>query len=319
MECKEKIDKKEQNNLLIRKYKQYLQLEKSLSANTIEAYLTDLDKLLSYLTLEDIHVFDVTLEDLHHFAAGLKDIGIHPRSQARILSGIRSFYRFLVLEDYIDDDPTTLLESPQLGMHLPDVLTVEEIDRIQGAIDLSKTEGQRDRALIETLYSCGLRVSEVCSLRLSDLYFDEGFLRVEGKGSKQRLVPISQRAINELQLYLEQRSAMDNIKPGHEDFVFLSFRRGTKLSRITVFHFIKLLVEEAGIHKTVSPHTFRHSFATHLLEGGANLRAIQMMLGHESIGTTEIYTHIDRSMLREAILEHHPRNFRKNNDENEHP
>ena len=306
-----KTDKKEQNEVLLRKYKQYLRLEKSLSANTVDAYLTDLDKLLAYLTLEGIHVFDVTLDDLHNFAAGLKDIGIHPRSQARILSGIRSFYRFLILEDYLEDDPTALLESPQLGMHLPDVLTVEEIDRIIASVDMSKVEGQRNRAIIETLYSCGLRVSELCNLHMSDLYLEEGFMRVEGKGSKQRLVPVSLRAVNELQTYFQQRMAMSNIKPGHEDYVFLSFRRGTKLSRIMVFHFIKELVELAGIQKTVSPHTFRHSFATHLLEGGANLRAIQMMLGHESIGTTEIYTHIDRTMLREAILEHHPRNIHR--------
>lgn len=306
-----KTDKKEQNEVLLRKYKQYLRLEKSLSANTVDAYLTDLDKLLAYLTREGIHVFDVTLDDLHNFAAGLRDIGIHPRSQARILSGIRSFYRFLILEDYLEDDPTALLESPQLGMHLPDVLTVEEIDRIIASVDMSKVEGQRNRAIIETLYSCGLRVSELCNLHMSDLYLEEGFMRVEGKGGKQRLVPVSPRAVNELQTYFQQRMAMSNIKPGHEDYVFLSFRRGTKLSRIMVFHFIKELVELAGIQKTVSPHTFRHSFATHLLEGGANLRAIQMMLGHESIGTTEIYTHIDRTMLREAILEHHPRNIHR--------
>lgn len=311
MENKEKNNKKEQNNSLVRNYKQYLRLEKSLSANTVEAYLADLDKLLAYLTLEAIDVRDVTLDDLHNFAAGLKDIGIHPRSQARILSGIRSFYRFLVIDGYMENDPTMLLESPKLGVHLPDVLTVDEIDRILSVIDMSKAEGQRNRAMIETLYSCGLRVSELCSLRLSDLYLNEGFMRVEGKGSKQRLVPVSPRAIDELSSYFEQRSEMSNIKPGHEDYVFLSFRRGTKLSRIMVFHFIKELVELAGIQKTVSPHTFRHSFATHLLEGGANLRAIQVMLGHECIATTEIYTHIDRSMLREAILEHHPRNLIK--------
>ena len=309
MENKEKNVGKEQNNTLLRKYKQYLQLEQSLSSNTVEAYLADVDKLLAYLASEDIPVFDVTLDDLHNFAAGLKDIGIHPRSQARILSGIRSFYKYLTLDGYMEDDPTVLLESPKLGLHLPDVLTVEEIDRIIAAIDLSKTEGQRNRAIIETLYSCGLRVSELCGLRLSDLYLDEGFMRVEGKGSKQRLVPVSPRAVEELRRYFVQRAEMTNIKPGHEDYVFLSFRRGTKLSRIMVFHFIKELVELAGVRKTVSPHTFRHSFATHLLEGGANLRAIQLMLGHESIGTTEIYMHVDRSMLSEAILEHHPRNI----------
>lgn len=311
MENKEKCFNKEQNNTLLRKYKQYLQLEQSLSPNTVEAYLADVDKLMAYLTLEGVQVFDVELDDLHNFAAGLKDIGIHPRSQARILSGIRSFYKFLVLDGYMEDDPTVLLESPKLGLHLPEVLTVSEIDRIIAAVDLSKTEGQRNRAIVETLYSCGLRVSELCELKLSGLYLNEGFMRVEGKGNKQRLVPVSPRAVEELKRYFEQRAEMTNIKSGHEDYVFLSFRRGTKLSRIMVFHFIKELVELAGVKKSVSPHTFRHSFATHLLEGGANLRAIQLMLGHESIGTTEIYTHVDRNMLREAILEHHPRNINR--------
>lgn len=311
MNNQEKNDNKEQNNALISKYKQYLQLEKSLSSNTIDAYLSDLDKLFSYLALENIHVLDVNLDILHNFAAGLLDIGIHPRSQARILSGIRSFYKFLVIEDYLQEDPTTLLESPKIGIKLPDVLTVDEIDRIINAVDMTKLEGQRNRAILELLYSCGLRVSELCSLQLSDLYFEEGFIRIEGKGGKQRLVPISTSAIEELNLYFEQRSQMTNIKSGHDSYVFLSFRRGTKLSRIMIFHMIKELVELAGIHKTVSPHTFRHSFATHLLEGGANLRAIQVLLGHECITTTEIYTHIDSALLRKEIIEHHPRNLKR--------
>lgn len=311
MNNQEKNDNKEQNNALISKYKQYLQLEKSLSSNTIDAYLSDLDKLFSYLALENIHVLDVNLDILHNFAAGLLDIGIHPRSQARILSGIRSFYKFLVIEDYLQEDPTTLLESPKIGIKLPDVLTVDEIDRIINAVDMTKLEGQRNRAILELLYSCGLRVSELCSLQLSDLYFEEGFIRIEGKGGKQRLVPISTSAIEELNLYFEQRSQMMNIKSGHDSYVFLSFRRGTKLSRIMIFHMIKELVELAGIHKTVSPHTFRHSFATHLLEGGANLRAIQVLLGHECITTTEIYTHIDSALLRKEIIEHHPRNLKR--------
>ena len=311
MNNQEKNDNKEQNNALISKYKQYLQLEKSLSSNTIDAYLSDLDKLFSYLALENIHVLDVNLDILHNFAAGLLDIGIHPRSQARILSGIRSFYKFLVIEDYLQEDPTTLLESPKIGIKLPDVLTVDEIDRIINAVDMTKLEGQRNRAILELLYSCGLRVSELCSLQLSDLYFEEGFIRVEGKGGKQRLVPISTSAIEELNLYFEQRSQMTNIKSGHDSYVFLSFRRGTKLSRIMIFHMIKELVELAGIHKTVSPHTFRHSFATHLLEGGANLRAIQVLLGHECITTTEIYTHIDSALLCKEIIEHHPRNLKR--------
>ena len=291
------------------RYKQYLKLEKSLSDNTVEAYLADLDKLLSYLLDENISFRKATPDDLETFSASLKDIGIHPRSQARILSGIRSFYRFLLLEDYIRQDPAELLESPQVGKHLPDVLTVEEIDSLIGAIDRTSREGQRNRAILETLYSCGLRVSELCNLKISDLYLDENFIKVEGKGSKQRLVPISPRAVNELKNYFPDRNA-GLIKPGYEDFVFIS-RFGKNISRIMVFHIIKQLAEQIGLKKTISPHTFRHSFATHLLEGGANLRAIQSMLGHESIGTTEIYTHIDRNRLREEIIEHHPRNNRK--------
>lgn len=301
-----KADKK---NIII-KYKQYLKLEKSLSRNTVEAYLTDLDKLFAYLELEEIDLTDVTLENLETFSAGLHDIGIHSRSQARILSGIRSFFRFLVLEGYLAQDPSELLESPQIGRHLPDVLSVEEIDSLIGVIDRTSREGQRNRAILETLYSCGLRVSELCNLRLSDLYLKEKFIRVEGKGSKQRLVPISSRAIHELQLYFADRS-QGLIKPGYEDFVFIS-RFGKNISRIMVFHIIKELAEQIGLKKSISPHTFRHSFATHLLERGANLRAIQCMLGHESIGTTEIYTHLDRSRLRQEILEHHPHNLHKN-------
>jgi integrase/recombinase XerD len=301
-----KADKK---NIII-KYKQYLKLEKSLSHNTVEAYLTDLDKLFAYLELEEIDLTDVTLENLETFSAGLHDIGIHSRSQARILSGVRSFFRFLVLEGYLAQDPSELLESPQIGRHLPDVLSVEEIDSLIGAIDRTSREGQRNRAILETLYSCGLRVSELCNLRLSDLYLKEKFIRIEGKGSKQRLVPISSRAIHELQLYFADRN-QGLIKPGYEDFVFIS-RFGKNISRIMVFHIIKELAEQIGLKKAISPHTFRHSFATHLLEGGANLRAIQCMLGHESIGTTEIYTHLDRSRLRQEILEHHPHNLHKN-------
>ena len=295
-------------NIII-KYRQYLKLEKALSDNTIEAYLTDLDKLFAFLALEGIGFAEVTTDELETFSAGLRDIGIHPRSQARILSGIRSFYRFLVMDDYIRQDPTELLESPQLGKHLPDVLTVEEIDNLIGAIDRSTREGQRNCAILETLYSCGLRVSELCGLKLSDLYLKEGFIKVEGKGSKQRLVPISRRAVGELENYLLFRDEAE-ILPGYEDFVFIS-RRGKNISRIMVFHIIKELAQQVGIKKQVSPHTFRHSFATHLLEGGANLRAIQCMLGHESIGTTEIYTHIDRNRLREEIIGHHPRNLKR--------
>ena len=298
----------EKTDKILVKYKQYLKLEKSLSDNTVDAYLTDLDKLLAYLTLENINILDVRLENLEDFSAGLHDIGIHPRSQARILSGIRSFYRFLIMEDYLESDPTELLESPQTGFKLPEVMTVEEIDLLIGSIDRGTKEGQRNRAILETLYSCGLRVSELCNLKLSELYFEEGFINVEGKGSKQRLVPISPRAIKEIRLYFTDRNLM-KIKPGFEDFVFIS-NFGKNISRIMVFHIIKELAERIGLKKKISPHTFRHSFATHLLEGGANLRAIQCMLGHESIGTTEIYTHIDRNMLRSEIIEHHPRNIK---------
>ena len=302
----------EDSTEILRKYKLYLKLEKSLSTNTIDAYLTDLDKLLRFLSEENIHVYDVTLEHLETFSAGLLDLGIHPSSQARILSGIRAFYRFLVMDGRLDADPTELLESPQTGFHLPEVLTVEEIDKLIESIDLSTPEGQRNRTMLEVLYSCGLRVSELCTLKLSDLYLEQGFIKVEGKGSKQRLVPISPRAIKELHYYFIDRNAIA-IKPGYEDFVFIS-RRGKNISRIMVFHIIKELADRTGLTKNISPHTFRHSFATHLLEGGANLRAIQTMLGHESIGTTEIYTHIDRNMLRSEIIEHHPRNlkFREN-------
>jgi integrase/recombinase XerD len=246
---------------------------------------------------------------LQHFAASLHDIGIHARSQCRILSGVRSFFRFLELEGYRDDDPSELLESPVLGEHLPEVLSAEEVDMLEGAIDLSKWEGQRNRAIIEVLFSCGLRVSELVNLKLSDLFLQENYIRVVGKGSKERLVPISPRAIKELDYWFMDRREM-KIKPGEEDFVFLN-RRGAHLTRVMILIMIKETAVAAGIQKTISPHTLRHSFATALLEGGADLRAIQAMLGHESIGTTEIYTHIDMSTLREQILNHHPRNLKK--------
>lgn len=297
---------KENPDNILKKYKQYLKLEKSLSSNTVGAYLADVNKLFQFLSDENIHPFDVTLDHLETFSANLRDLGIQPRSQARILSGIRSFYHYLILEDYLESDPSELLESPQLGLHLPEVLTIEEIDTLIGAIDLSTREGQRNRTILETLYSCGLRISELCNLKLSDLYLEEGFIKVEGKGSKQRLVPISPRAIQELRLYFIDRN-QTTIKPGYEDYVFIS-KRGKNISRIMVFHFIKELSDAIGLKKNISPHTFRHSFATHLLEGGANLRAIQCMLGHESIGTTEIYTHMDTHRLRSEIIEHHPRN-----------
>ena len=297
---------KENPDDILRKYKVYLKLEKSLSDNTVNAYLADIHKLYQFLADEQIHPLDVTLENLETFSATLRDLGIQPRSQARILSGIRSFYHYLILDDYLEADPSELLESPQVGLHLPEVLTIEEIDNLIENIDLSTKEGQRNRTILETLYSCGLRVSELCNLKISDLYLEEGFIKVEGKGNKQRLIPISPRAIRELQLYFIDRNQF-SIKKDYEDYVFIS-KRGTNISRIMVFHIIKTLAEAIGLKKTISPHTFRHSFATHLLEGGANLRAIQCMLGHESIGTTEIYTHIDKSRLRSEIIEHHPRN-----------
>ena len=308
MKINEKTEKKDTQEQIITKYQQDLKLEKSLSKNTQDAYMTDLSKLLNFLQAENTGVLDVCLNDLERFSAGLHDIGIHPRSQARIISGIKSFFHFLIMADYIEADPSELLEGPKIGFKIPEVLTVEEIDTIISAIDLSKNEGQRNRAMLETLYSCGLRVSELTNLKLSDLYFDEGFIKVEGKGSKQRLVPISPRAIKEIQLYFIDRNR-GKIKKEYEDFVFLA-RWGKNISRIMVFHLIKELAQISGITKNISPHTFRHSFATHLLEGGANLRAIQCMLGHESIATTEIYTHIDRNMLRSEIIEHHPRNIK---------
>lgn len=294
-------------NSILKKYKSYITLEQGLSNNTREAYLHDVEKLFAYFEDEKIDFLKVELEHFHSFAAALMDVGIGERSIARILSGVRSFYKFLVLDGYLEQDPTELLESPKIGKHLPEVLSVEEIDAIEGVIDVSTPEGQRDRAAIEMLYSCGLRVSELCNLLLSDLFLDEGFLRVTGKGNKQRLVPISERAIRELKSWFAFRNSI-NIKLGEEDYVFISAARKKHLSRITVFHNIKVYAEQAGIQKIISPHTFRHSFATHLLEGGANLRAIQTMLGHESISTTEIYTHIDRRFLRDQILQHFPRN-----------
>jgi len=294
-----------QGDEIAKRYKTYLRLEKGLSNNSVEAYLTDLDKLDNFIESEGLRYEEVTYDHLQQFVAQLRDIGIHPRSQARIISGIKSFYRFLSLDGYINKDPTELLEMPKIGLHLPEVLSVREIDSILDSIDLSQPEGQRNRAMLEVLYSCGLRVSELITLRFSDVYFEEGFIKVEGKGSKQRLVPISDRAIQEIKKYLYDRNNV-KVKKGYEDVLFLS-RRGTGLSRIMVFHVIKVQAELAGITKNISPHTFRHSFATHLLEGGANLRAIQEMLGHKQITTTEIYTNIDREFLRKEILEHHPR------------
>ncbi len=298
-------DKKSEENI-VRAYVRYLKLERNYSPNTLEAYRHDLGHLLAYCHREEKDVLQMKLEDLQHFAAGIHELGIGPTSQARILSGVRSFYRWLQLDGRIDADPTELLESPRLGEHLPEVLTTAEVDQLEASIDVSKPEGQRNRAIIEVLFSCGLRVSELTHLRLSDLFLDEGYIRVMGKGSKERLVPISNRAVHELELWFYDRNLM-TIKAGEEDYVFLN-RRGAHLTRTMILIMVKRQAEAAGIQKTISPHTLRHSFATALLEGGADLRVIQAMLGHEDIGTTEIYTHIDTTTLREEILQHHPRN-----------
>ena len=294
----------------VRHFGVYLTVEKGLAHNTAMAYADDVAKLVAYLQTEGVAVEDVTRSVLDNFLCTLRDVGIGPRSQARIISGVKSFYKFLKMEGYIDDNPARMIESPKIGRRLPEVLTVEEIDAMIACIDMSKAEGQRNRAIVETLYGCGLRVSELVGLRISHLYFDEEYLVVEGKGNKQRLVPISQEALEQIRLYMEQTRANQVAKRGCDDILFLN-RRGGALSRVMVFYIIKELCQLAGIRKTVSPHTLRHSFATHLLEGGANLRAIQQMLGHESITTTEIYVHIDRTRLREEILMHHPRNNRQ--------
>lgn len=302
----ETVNKKASN--LVAAYRRYMKLERNFTPNTLDAYSHDIEKLLAYFSEQGIDPLAARLEDLQAFAANLHSIGVGARSQCRILSGVRTFYHYLQVDGYISDDPSELLESPQLGDHLPEVLTTEEVDRLEQAIDLSKWEGQRNKAIIEVLFSCGLRVSELVTLRLSDLYLEEHFVRVVGKGRKERLVPISESAVKQLQLWFIDRNLMD-IKPGEEDYVFLN-RRGAHLTRTMILIMIKRLGEEAGISKTISPHTLRHSFATALLAGGADLRAIQAMLGHESIGTTEIYTHIDTHELRREILEHHPRNMK---------
>ncbi len=294
---------------LLEKYGDYLLLERGLSENTREAYLRDVEKWRDYTADEGIDLLQPSLDDLHRFAYTLHDIGLCQTSVARILSGVRSFYGFLLTDGYTEKDPTELLEMPKKHRYLPEVLSTEEVDAIEATIDVSQPEGQRDRAIVEVLYSCGLRVSELCGLLLSDLFLDEGFIRVQGKGSKQRLVPISPKAVKELGLWFAVRADIE-IKRGEEDFVFVSPLRRKRLSRITVFHNLKVHAEAAGITKNISPHTLRHTFATHLLEGGANLRAIQAMLGHECISTTTVYTHIDRTFLRQQVLDFFPRNKR---------
>lgn len=292
-------------NSTTEKYKRYLLLEKGLSENTIEAYMTDLAKFTDFIVKNDLSFNKITLSHLEEYLAQLHDEDIVARSVARNISSLKSFFRFLSLEEEIDN-PTELLEAPKIGLKLPVVLTLEEIDALLASIDVSTAEGTRNYAIIETLYSCGLRISELTNLRFSDLYLDEGFIRVEGKGSKQRLVPISETAIQKIRNYLPYRNQI-KVEKGNEDIVFLS-GRGKAISRVTVFHYIKQYADAIGLQKNISPHVFRHSFATHLLERGANIRVIQEMLGHEKITTTEIYTHLDKNFLRQEIIEHHPRN-----------
>ena len=297
-------EKKRSMIRIFEEYYYYLKFEKGLSDNSFVAYKRDLQKLSDYLSEAKVEVEKASPEHLHDFIIEISSLGIHPRSQARIISGVKSFYHFLVYKNKRDDDPTELLESPKIGLRLPEVLAVDEIDKMIAAIDLSKPEGQRNKTMLEVLYGSGLRVSELINLQISNLYLDEGYMLVEGKGSKQRLVPLSQLSINQILLWKIDRNGLDIIK-GHENFVFLN-RRGMQLTRAMIFTIVKELAALAGIRKKVSPHTFRHSFATHLLENGANLRAIQQLLGHESITTTELYTHIDIHFLKKTILECHP-------------
>lgn len=302
------MDKEKATSNLIRRFVRYLKLERNYSQNTIDAYQHDLNYLMRYLVGRGLSPLDVKLEDLENFAASLHEYDIGARSQSRILFGVRSFYRYLTLDGYIEVDPTELLESPQLPKHLPTYLTTEEVDQLEAGIDLTTNEGHRNRAIIEVLFSCGLRVSELTNLKLSNLYLKEHFIRVTGKGDKERLVPISDSAIDELELWFVDRRQM-KIKPGEEDYVFLN-RRGHHLTRTMILIMIKRQAEIAGIKKTISPHTLRHSFATALLRGGADLRVIQELLGHANIGTTEIYTHMDDESLRQEVLLHHPRNIK---------
>jgi len=294
----------------IKHFVSYLKIEKGLAENSIFAYQNDVTKLYEFSVFKKKEAKDLVYEDLKEFITELYDLGLSERTQARIISGIKHFFLFLVLENEIIVDPSELLEMPSLGKKLPEILTIEEVDQMIDAVDLSSEEGHRNKAILETLYSCGLRVSELVNLKFSQLYFDEGFIRVIGKGDKERLVPVSPSVKKEIQIYNDSFRRHQKIQVGSENVVFLN-RRGAQLTRVMIFTIVKRLAEAAGIKKTVSPHTFRHSFATHMIEGGANLRAIQEMLGHESITTTEIYTHLDQRFLREAIHSYHPRNKKK--------
>ncbi len=292
----------------IKGFKSYLQLEKSLSPNSVDAYLHDIRKLTEYLEISelDIQPEDIQLDHLQAFVKWINELGLSARSQARMISGIKTFYKYLLLEDLVEKNPAELLEAPRVGRKLPDTLSVKEVIKIIDTIDLSKPEGQRNKAMLETLYGCGLRVSELINLQLSNLHFKEGFVKVTGKGDKERLVPIGEIAIKHIGLYIESYRLQLDVYKEDRDILFLN-RKGKKLSRVMIFLIIKDLAEKAGIRKNIGPHTFRHSFATHLVEGGADLRAVQEMLGHESITTTEIYTHLDRGYLRDTIMQYHPR------------
>ncbi len=293
----------------IKEFKTFLKIENGLSDNSINAYITDLNKLTDFLKsngYEDVKPEDIKLSHLKEMMQWISEKGISPRTQARIISGIKAFYKFLLIEEKIEKNPTALLQAPKIGRKLPEVLSIEEIDSIINSIDTKKPEGQRNKAILETLYSCGLRVSELIDLKISNLFFESGFIKIEGKGSKERLIPISTKAIKEINLYLSEYRRLLNIDPRDEDVLFLN-RRGRKLSRVMIFTIIKNLVRELGLKKNISPHTFRHSFATHLIDGGANLRAVQEMLGHESIITTEIYTHLDKEYLKATMTQFHPR------------
>ena len=290
----------------IKEFKSYLRIERSLSDNTIDSYLRDIRKLAKFSEEKDLNELQITKAEVKEFIASINKEEISARSQSRIISGIKAFYKYLILEDYLKVNPTELIESPRIGMKLPDTLSIEEIDSLISAIDLSHPQGERNRAILEVLYSCGLRVSELTHLKLSNIRFKEGYVKVLGKGNKERFAPIGSSAIKFLNIYLNEIRNHQTIKKGSEDIVFLN-RRGNKLTRVMIFTIIKQLSEKIGMEKKISPHTFRHSFATHLIEGGADLRAVQEMLGHESITTTEIYTHLDREYLREAIMQFHPR------------
>ena len=290
----------------IKGFKSYLQIERSLSDNSVQAYIRDIKKFASYAIPLNLNELKITRENISDFLAELKDNNISARSQARIISGIKAYYKYLIMEDYIKFNPTELIESPRIGLKLPDTLSLIEIDKLIAAVDLSNSQGERNRAILETLYSCGLRVSELINLQLSNIHFKEGYLKVIGKGDKERLAPIGGRALHYLKIYINEVRNHQSIKKGHDDFVFLN-NRGAKLTRVMIFLIIQKLTEIIGLKKKISPHTFRHSFATHLIEGGADLRAVQEMLGHESITTTEIYTHLDKDYLRSNIIQFHPR------------